>query len=216
MLPHASSHTSGDGDHIPDAPGAAKADLRRRLLGARRTLDAEVLAHAEQEVLAHLVELPELRSAHTVAAYVSVGREPRTRALLNWLVGRKVRVLVPVLMDDNDLDWAEYRGPEDLAPAARGLQEPMGPRCGPQAITQADVVVLPGVAADDHGHRLGRGGGSYDRALARLHSDPTTPAVTVLLLHTGEFGHPVPVEAHDRAVDVVVTPTGGQRGFTVA
>ena len=114
------------------------------------------------------LELPELAEARTVAAYVSVGREPGTRALLDALRARGVRVLLPVLLPDNDLDWAAYEGPDALARAGRGLLEPAGPRLGPDAVTGADAVLLPGLAVDGGGMRLGRGGGSYDRVLARL------------------------------------------------
>ena len=108
------------------------------------------------------------RRPRTVAAYVSVGREPGTRPLLEALRARGVRVLLPVLLPDNDLDWGVYEGAEQLVRAGRGLLEPAGPRLGPEAVTEADAVLLPGLAVDGQGIRLGRGGGSYDRVLARL------------------------------------------------
>lgn len=206
MTRHASSRPNGDDAHIPDSPtgpARAKRELRRRLLDARSTLEETALAAAEVAVLEHLVSLPELARATGVAAYVSLGTEPRTDLLLAHLVARGQQVLLPVLLADNDLDWAQYRGAADLAPARFGLREPSGPRLGPEAIGQVGLVVLPGVAAGPHGHRLGRGGGSYDRALARL--GPQT--VTVLLLHEGETDLPVPVEGHDVRVDVVITPS---------
>lgn len=89
-----------------------------------------------------------------MAAYVSVGAEPGTRPLLDALRARGVRVLLPVLLPDNDLDWAAYEGPQALAPAGRGLLEPVGPRLGPEAVTQASVVLLPGLAVDRQGLRL--------------------------------------------------------------
>ena len=60
-----------------------------------------------------------------------MGREPGTRALIDALHARGVRVLLPVLLADNDLDWAVYAGPEHLLPAGRGLLEPDGERLGP-------------------------------------------------------------------------------------
>lgn len=207
MTSHASSPPNGDGAHIPDSQtdaATAKRALRRTLLAARRGLDDAALASAEVKVLQHLRTLPELDRAGTVAAYVSMGTEPRTDLLVAHLLEQRHRVLLPVLLPDNDLDWAEYRGPTDLVPARFGLREPSGPRLGTDAISTVDLIVVPGVAAGPRHHRLGRGGGSYDRALARLAPD----TVTVLLLHEGETDQPVPVEAHDAAVDVVVTPAG--------
>lgn len=180
----------------------AKRTLRRHLLDQRGAMGLAELARAEAAVLRHLLDLPELRLAHRVAAYVSMGTEPGTDRLLAALVEHDADVLLPVLMPDNDLDWARYRSPDDLATAGRGLREPTTPRLGCEAVSRAQVVVLPGLAVGVNGHRLGRGGGSYDRALARLGPEVTT----VLLLHSHEVDQPVPVAPHDRAVDLVVTP----------
>ena len=131
----------------------------------------------------------------SVAAYVSVGTEPSTRELLRpgWLL--------PVLLPGGDLDWIAYDG--RLAPADRGLLEPVGERLGVAAVATCDLVLVPALAVDLHGNRLGRGGGSYDRALARARG------LTVALLHDGELVDDVPVELHDVPVGAAVTPSGG-------
>ncbi|GHE98939.1 5-formyltetrahydrofolate cyclo-ligase [Streptomyces werraensis] len=159
--------------------------------------------------------LPELAGARTVAAYVSVGSEPGTPALLDALRARGVRVLLPALLPDNDLAWGVYRGPDSLLPARHGggrmtLLEPAGERLGPDAVTEADAVLLPGLSVDARGMRLGRGGGSYDRVLARLERARVRPAL-VVLLYDWEVVERVPAEPHDRPVDAVVTPSGVRR-----
>jgi 5-formyltetrahydrofolate cyclo-ligase len=78
---------------------------------------------------------------------------------------------------------------------------------GVEAIATADVVLVPGLAVSPDGVRLGRGGGSYDRALARVPAGTFTCA----LLHDGEVGCDVPVAPHDRAVAAAVTPSGVTR-----
>ncbi|MET9516793.1 5-formyltetrahydrofolate cyclo-ligase [Streptomyces sp. NPDC002994] len=158
------------------------------------------------------LELPELADAGTVAAYVSIGSEPGTRALLDALRARGVRVLLPVLLVDNDLDWAAYEGAEQLARARLGLLEPRGARLGVEAVLEADAVLLPGLAVDGRGMRLGRGGGSYDRVLARLEAAGARPHL-VVLLYDEEVVARVPREPHDHPVSAVVTP-GGVRRFT--
>ncbi|MFC9385167.1 5-formyltetrahydrofolate cyclo-ligase [Streptomyces venezuelae] len=187
-----------------------KTVLRSRLLAARAALSTEFLGQAAESLARHGLELAELAEASTVAAYVSVGREPGTRALLDALHARGVRVLLPVLLPDNDLDWAVYEGPERLAKAGRGLLEPTGPRLGPEAVCAADAVLLPGLAVDARGMRLGRGGGSYDRVLARLTRAGTDPAL-VVLLYADEVVARVPEEPHDHPVHAVVTPAGVTR-----
>lgn len=158
--------------------------------------------------------LPELAHARTVAAYVSVGSEPGTLALLDALRARGVRVLLPALLPDNDLDWGTYTGENSLGRVRHGgrmaLFEPAGERLGPDAVTEADVVLLPGLAVDARGMRLGRGGGSYDRVLARLDRAGARPALVVLLYDAEVVGR-VPEEPHDRPVHAVVTPSGVRR-----
>ncbi|MGW4839416.1 5-formyltetrahydrofolate cyclo-ligase [Streptomyces globisporus] len=187
-----------------------KGSLRRELLAARALLTKEDALRAAGVLADAALHLPELADARTVAAYVSVGREPGTRALLEALRGRGVRVLLPVLLADNDLDWAVHEGPAHLLPAGRGLLEPDGPRLGPDAVLAADAVLLPGLAVDGAGMRLGRGGGSYDRVLARLSAAGAHPSL-VVLLYESEVVARVPVEPHDHPVDAVVTPAGARR-----
>lgn len=193
-----------------DATGSAKALRRRELLAMRSALTADDVRVNARRLAERAAALPELAGARTVAAYVSVGREPGTRPLLEELRQRGVRVLLPVLLPDDDLDWAAYEGPDALARAARGLLEPTGTRLGRDAVTGCDAVLLPGLAVDGDGMRLGRGGGSYDRVLARLAAAGADPAL-VVLLYEGEVPAEVPVEPHDRPVAVAVTPSAVHR-----
>ncbi|MBQ0829428.1 5-formyltetrahydrofolate cyclo-ligase [Streptomyces tagetis] len=196
------------------ADGSGKRALRRALLAAREALEPGEVEAAAGELAARALTLPELAGARSVAAYVSVGAEPGTLALLDALRARGVRVLLPVLLADNDLDWGAYTGPGSLTRVRHGgrmeLCEPSGEKLGPEAVTAADAVLLPGVAVDGRGMRLGRGGGSYDRVLARLERAGARPALLVLL-YDAEVVERVPAEPHDRPVDAVVTPSGIRR-----
>ncbi|MFF3504220.1 5-formyltetrahydrofolate cyclo-ligase [Streptomyces sp. NPDC003247] len=200
--------------HLKDGPESDKHMLRRELLAVRNRLTTDDVREAAAALAEHAMELPELARARTVAAYVSVGSEPGTLALLDALHARGVRVLLPALLADNDLDWGAYAGEGSLARVQHGgrmaLFEPVGERLGPDAVTDADVVLLPGLAVDGRGMRLGRGGGSYDRVLARLENAGARPARVVLLYDAEVVGH-VPEEAHDRPVHAVVTPSGVRR-----
>ncbi|MER8223323.1 5-formyltetrahydrofolate cyclo-ligase [Streptomyces sp. NPDC094143] len=191
-----------------------KRSLRREILAVRNGLTADDLRETSAALAGRALGLPELARAGTVAAYVSVGSEPGTLALLDVLRARGVRVLLPVLLPDNDLDWGRYEGADSLARVRHGgrmaLFEPAGERLGPDAVTAADAVLLPGLAVDTRGMRLGRGGGSYDRVLARLERAGARPALVVLLYDTEVVGH-VPAEPHDRPVHAVVTPSGIRR-----
>ncbi|MGX1883154.1 5-formyltetrahydrofolate cyclo-ligase [Streptomyces sp. NPDC055287] len=189
-----------------------KAGLRGELLSMRSRLTRDDVEKAGAVLARRALELPELADAGTVAAYVSIGSEPGTRALLDALRARGVRVLLPVLLADNDLDWAEYEGAAGLVRARLGLLEPGGARLGVRAVLEAGAVLLPGLAVDGRGTRLGRGGGSYDRVLARLEAAGARPHL-VVLLYDEEVVARVPREPHDHPVSAVVTP-GGVRRFT--
>ncbi len=198
--------------HPPQAPGprapgaaAAKLALRDQLLAARRRIPLADLAEHARVIADHLLASPDVRRAATVAAYVSVGREPGTSVLLARLREAGKRVILPVVLPDLDLDWATYEGDDALAPARRGLLEPVTPPLGLDAVATADVVLVPGMAVSRTGYRLGQGGGCYDRVLGRV--PVGTPVIAVL--HDGELGVDVPVEPHDRPVTAAVTPTGG-------
>lgn len=183
---------------------AAKLALRDQLVTARGRVPVPVLSDQARYVAQHLLASPEVRRAATVAAYVSVGREPGTGPLLAGLEAAGKRVILPLLQPDDDLDWAVYRGPDSLVPARRGLLEPVGTPLGPDAIGTADCVIVPGLAVDRTGLRLGRGGGSYDRALGRV----PVGTFTCVVLHASEVRDEVPADPHDRQVTAVVTEDG--------
>jgi 5-formyltetrahydrofolate cyclo-ligase len=192
-----------------------KRDLRRRLLAARRALSAENRENQDQLVRATVTNWLNAHPVRTVAAYVPMLGEPGGPELPESLSLVAEVVLLPAVLNDRDLDWAAYHGAASLRPAALGLSEPSGPRLGADAIAGADVVLVPALAIDRFGSRLGRGGGSYDRALARVGS-----GVPVLaLLYAGELVDSVPSEEHDRPVrgavidgEVMLLSAGHERG----
>ena len=182
-----------------------KAALRARLLAARAGLSAAERTAAGRAIRDALLGRPEVEMAGTVAVYYSVGAEPDTHGLVFALWKRGSYVLLPVLRADGDLDWASYEGPDSLVPGPRGLREPGEPPRGVAAVASADVVLVPALAVDRAGNRLGRGGGSYDRALARV--GPLIPLIA--LLYDGELLDRVSAEDHDVKVRAAVTPRGG-------
>jgi len=189
---------------VPNGAAGAKLALRDQLLTARNRRPLLDRLAAAREIADHLGGAEELRRAATVAAYVAMGSEPGTAPLLDLLRAAGKRVVLPVLMADGDLDWAAYAGDRALAPARFGLLEPVGPRLGADAVATADVVLVPGLAVSARGERLGRGGGSYDRALGRV----TVGTFTCVLLYDDELGVDVPVEPHDRPVTAAAVPSG--------
>jgi 5-formyltetrahydrofolate cyclo-ligase len=185
----------------------AKARVRAAAIAARRAVPAPERAAAATQLTAAVLSLPEVGAARTVALYVSIGTEPATTELLDVLRSRDITVLLPVVLDDLDLDWAIYAGRDHLSRTARGLWEPTTPALGVDAVSRADVVVVPALAVGADGARLGRGGGCYDRALARV---PAGRPV-VALLYDSELLPAVPAAPHDRPVTLVLMPSGVHR-----
>jgi 5-formyltetrahydrofolate cyclo-ligase len=183
----------------------SKPALRTNLLTARQAMSESERAAAARSTRDALLTLPEVDMAASVAAYVSIGTEPETRGLVFALWKRGAYVLLPKLLADGDLDWATYEGPDSLAPGRFGLLEPTAPTRGVEAVRAADVVIVPALAVDRTGVRLGRGGGSYDRVLTRL-----GPAIlSVALVYDSELLDALPHQPHDQRVRAVVTPSRG-------
>jgi 5-formyltetrahydrofolate cyclo-ligase len=190
--------------HIPPSADD-KAELRRRLVAARALMSDSSRNEAGRLIRDQVLEMPEVAAAGTIAAYYSVGTEPDSRGLIFALWKRGSYVILPVLLPDGDLDWASYEGPDSLVPGPRGLLQPAEPVRGVGAVARAEVVLVPALAVDVAGNRLGRGGGSYDRALARV--GPQVPVIA--LLYDSELLPSVPARPHDQPVRAVARPGHG-------
>jgi 5-formyltetrahydrofolate cyclo-ligase len=185
-----------------------KLALRRTVTAQRHARTGAEREQAARSIAAVGLELPRLRRAGCVSLYASLPEEPGTAGLRAGLRELGIRVLLPVVADSGArvLNWAEDRG--ELAPAgALRLPEPAGPRLGPGEIGTAHVILVPALAVDTTGARLGRGGGYYDAALTRADPD----ALVLAVLHDQEVlaasSTPIPREPHDIGVHGVITPT---------
>jgi 5-formyltetrahydrofolate cyclo-ligase len=184
------------------SPAAAKRDLRARVLARRAALPPHELELAAAEISARLRELPALRAARIVAAYISIGSEVPTGELISDLLATGRTVLLPRLEADRSLTWRPLTTRSDLVAGRHGLLEP-SQDVAARPLYDADVVVLPGLSYDGAGNRLGRGGGSYDRALKDLPGTVTAIGITL----DGDLVDAIPVESHDRPVQIIVTPS---------
>ncbi|MBF6422885.1 5-formyltetrahydrofolate cyclo-ligase [Nocardia farcinica] len=179
---------------------------RREILARRSALSAAEHA-AEAAALARGVRA--LAVGEWVCAYVPVRGEPGSTALLEELRAAGARILLPVTGVPGALDWAEYTGVAGLRAARFGLLEPAGPVLGAEVVARAEVILVPALAVDRRGVRLGRGAGYYDRTLGSARPG----ARLVAVVRDEEFVDRLPEEAHDLRVGWVLTPGGGLRAL---
>lgn len=150
-----------------------------------------------------------LSSGSTVCAYVPVGTEPGSVEMLDTLLRRSGRVLLPVARTAPDgtplpLRWGEYR-PGALTRGRWGLVEPPEPWLPASALAEAEVVLVPALAVDRSGVRLGRGQGFYDRSLVSHNGQ----ARLIAVVRDDELLDVLPAEPHDVRMTHALTPQRG-------
>jgi 5-formyltetrahydrofolate cyclo-ligase len=178
---------------------AEKAALRVRMRAARAALSTEERTAAAAAVEAALFELPELAGAGTVLAFASFGSEIPTAAILARLAREGKRVLVPFLVD-GAMEAAPAGGP--TVATSYGAEEPADrPAVDPSTI---DAVLVPGLAFDRSGGRIGYGGAYFDRYLRRI----PAAAPRIAIGFGMQVVDRVPMAEHDERVDLVVTDAG--------
>lgn len=188
--------------------GASQSDLTVLSASAKQRYRTGIRAQRSRRPAAERTEFAERlatwappEGALRVSCFIGVGDEPDTRLLIAALEERGIVVLLPITLSDFSLDWAVYTGNGDLVDARYGLREPTGPRLGTAALADVDVVLVPALAIDADGRRLGHGAGCYDRAL--LHVRAQTPVLAVVF-DDERLTEQLPEEPHDRRVDGVL------------
>lgn len=179
----------------------AKAELRSRAQHARAALGAQHRAEASAAICARVLSLPEATASQVVAGYAATGAEVDIDPVLRQLLGIARTVALP-WVDGSRIHMAAVADLEaDLVPGWRGVREPRPGLRTPVPPAELDLAIVPGVAFDRAGTRLGYGGGHFDRYLARLR--PGTPIVAVAF--DTQVLDRLPAEPHDVAVHLVVT-----------
>jgi len=202
----------------PDADSfkQRKVLLRRELSAHRKTLTDTEKASAAAGLAAGFAEIPEVKEVisfsteESVGAYASFGGEPGTASIREFATARGLRVALPVIRPDFTLDWAWDTGVLEPGRNYEGVPEPAGEIVahGPDGIVSlhCHVLLVPALAVDNEGYRMGKGGGFYDRLLGDLEHLAARPLI-VAVVHDDEVVESIPREAHDHPVDAVLTPT---------
>ena len=203
-MPNLTRTVTGFPQILSELP-SVKAALRRRIRAERsRRTPAQRLV-AGRALAGIALELPEIQTARCVALYVSTVNEPQTGSLRQALRRQGIGVVLP-LVRPHGLDWAWDTGEQLRRTAGPGGDEPTGPTLGPRGLLTADVVLVPALAVDTLGTRLGQGGGYYDTALPLLDPGVRVFAMCTTTRCSTRRSRPIPAEDHDVPVDGALTP----------
>jgi len=187
----------------PDAT-AAKRALRRQYRTARRTLDARTRARFDEDIREHIRHAPQFQRAGCFAAYWAFDGEPDLRPLLDRMSARGVAIALPVLGSGRTMTFREWRPGAPLAANRLTIPEP---ESGTDlALEDLDLVLMPLVAWDRSGRRLGMGGGYYDH-LFRAHRDADRPLRVGVAYGVQEAAN-LPADGWDVTLHAVVTEGG--------
>ena len=178
----------------------AKKQLRAQVRAQRRALPPEVLAADSRAITERLLALPEMERAERVFCYVSLPGEVETSPLIGRLLSQGRAVLVPRCRAGGEMDLVPISSLDDLTPGAYGILEP-GPDLTPTG-EMPDLAVVPALAFDRRGMRLGQGGGYYDRYLAGGH------VPSILLCRERMLSPELPKEDWDLSFDWLLTEQG--------
>ena len=193
---------------IASATIAAKRSLRETVVRNRDCISPTQRTIDSAGCVGRLLDLPAFANAKTVLSYMSFGSELDTHAILVESLARGKVVALPRMVNEPasesmaTLALHQVFGESDLLAGQWGIREPQ-PSCANVPLDAVDLMLVPGVAFDRCGHRLGYGKGYYDRLLAKRRPD----ALLVALAFDCQLVDEVPVTHHDVAVDVLITPT---------
>ncbi len=176
-----------------------KKQFRDTMKKRRSVLSPEEVGARSEHVIARLAGQEAYRRAVCLASYVSVKNEVRTHSLIESALGSGKRVAVPVALPNRVLVHREIRGLAELEPSTLGLMEPSGETGSVVSPGALEVVVVPGLAFDRTGNRIGFGAGYYDRFLS------LTPAIKIGLAFDFQLVDRLPACPRDISMDLVIT-----------
>ncbi|MFI5499444.1 5-formyltetrahydrofolate cyclo-ligase [Nocardia asteroides] len=176
---------------------------RSHILAARAQVTAP--EHAAEAAALATATGPLAGADDVICAYVPIRGEPGDLRMLDALRVRDATVLLPVTGEPGPLSWARYEGADSLRKARFGLLEPTTPTLPPETVATAATILVPALAVDRRGVRLGRGAGYYDRTLGAA-GDGTR---LIAVVRDNELVDHLPEEPHDRRMGWALTPGGG-------
>ncbi len=176
-----------------------KSEIRKRMSAVRQALPSEVRKNRSAEIAQRLIQLPHFANAHTIAAFIPLRGELDPNPIVEAARASNKKVTLPRVHEESELSFHYYNAGDPLHPSACGVHEPLpeSPEATPEEI---DLVLVPGLAFDERGYRIGHGRGFYDRFLPRV-----PRATKIGVAYDFQLVAEVPRARWDQPVDYVVT-----------
>ncbi len=178
-----------------------KSEIRKRMIALRNVIPREEIEEKSRAIQERVTGLEEIRKASTLMVYLSFGSEVRTDDLIRWCWGEGKRIVVPFChVESRELTACRIDGFNELETGHYGIRAPKEGLLRPVDGGEIDAILVPAVAFDRRGYRIGYGGGYYDRFLPRA-----PQAAKIGVAFASQIIEEVPVDGHDLPVDMIVT-----------
>lgn len=177
-----------------------KSELRKEIRNRKRQFTQEQLGELSLSAISQLRNHPKIKNAHTLLLYYSLPDEVNTHEWIDELAALGKRVILPVVIDDENMILREHTGKQDLAEGSFHILEPIGKLFPKERYGEIEVGIIPGMSFDTQGNRLGRGKGYYDRFLSQVSS-----LYKIGVCFDFQKEPSIPAEATDIRMDEVVS-----------
>ncbi len=175
-----------------------KRSIRSHFLAERKSRPSQICADSSSEIQRRFMCSDLFRDARCLALYSAIHNEVSTDEIVEQVLGSEKTLVFPRVRGE-DLEFVLIESTADLVPGAFGVKEPKG--CNLVPVEKIDLVVVPGVAFDQRGHRLGYGRGYYDRALARCRRQ----CMKVGFAYDSQLVEELPAAHYDETLSVLIT-----------
>ncbi|SHK49916.1 5-formyltetrahydrofolate cyclo-ligase [Tepidibacter formicigenes] len=180
-----------------------KKEFRKKVLQIRKEQSDSLVLEKSKKVFDNLMKLDEIKNSNTIMAYLDFNKEVKTDIIINHLISLGKKIIVPIsIVEERKLLLSEIKDIEkEVKIGTYGIREPKEEYIRPVNNNEIDIVIVPAVAYDINGYRLGYGGGYYDRFLETLRKDAKTIGIAFEL----QIFDSIPKEEHDAKLNYIIT-----------
>lgn len=175
-----------------------KQEIRKKIKQIKRQFSESQLKELSLPIIKKLFLSPTIQKANTIGLYYSLPDEVDTHDLIDILLQKGKKIILPKVIDDSNIEMREYSNSKDMEVGSYHIQEPIGKNF--EDYSSIDVIIVPGVAFDNQGNRLGRGKGYYDRFLKKI---PATKKIGICF--DFQMIEQIPTEKNDIPMDDIIT-----------